>query len=420
MHGSDCTCEHNYEAIKTDCSFTGDAPPSGRCLDFGTCAAGRTSTINGVTTTILKFADFMRDCRDKLFFGDGVTPDARLPALEEFGLTCAATFTCTNGDRTMLSNKCDGVKHCTDGSDEGFQMCGSEYVFGNTGRAFRCINGNEVEAALECNGVCNCGNRATGMCEDEHPVRGDTTCAAQECARRTTSLLATCGGTWPASMLPTGEQKARCGLMCAPLLVELFADAACTAHLPSGFTAAQAADASRVCQFVMSNHVQPSFLCRDSAGLTVPIGQAQVCDTVNDCGSNDDEDGHTPTCPYLVATVNDCTGVARDPALLSNGVCDTIGGVQIFNCNTLGAGLDYDAGACSVVVSVESQVGMTGSVSAAAFIAAVAAANAAAGVTEESVQINSLSQVVSATAGLPVTVRTHAIPHHNLTFGGNL
>jgi hypothetical protein len=264
--GGDCTCEHNYEAIKTDCSFTGDTPPTGRCLDFGTCAAGRTSTTNGVTTTIPTFASFMRDCRDELFY-----QDARLPALEDFALTCAATFTCTSGERTMLSNKCDGVKHCVDGSDEGFQMCGSEYVFGNTGRAFRCINGNEVEAALECNGVCNCWNRQTGMCEDEHPVRGDTTCAAQECARRATSILATCGGTWPASMLATGEQKARCGVMCAPLLVELLADAACTSHRPTGLTAAKAADASRVCQFVLTNHVQPSFLCRDSAGLTVPL-----------------------------------------------------------------------------------------------------------------------------------------------------
>jgi hypothetical protein len=409
--GGDCQCLRDYNNIKNDCSFPtvgtgasavrGDAPPSGRCVDYGTCASGRTFTTNGVTTVVPGFSDFTNDCWTMH------TP-AVYRALTEFSFTCSPTFTCSNGDRILETNKCNGWKDCADGSDEGFTMCADQYQFGVVDRSFRCIDGSLKDQALECNGVCNCGNSAHGMCEDEHPIRGDTTCAAQECARRHASVLEVCADAWPASMNAEGVQKATCSPMCAPLVVALFTDASCTSHLPTGVTAAGAADAVRLCQHVIDNRAQPAFLCRDSSQTTVPIGRSQICDEVNDCGGAEDEAGHTPKCPYIIEaeaaaagvtpTINDCAGNPQDPALLRNDVCDEIDGVQIFNCDGLGSGLDFDAGACNVEVTAEASMEVSGDVDCSQFTAAVASASPL--VNADSVSCTAYTQTVEASIEL--------------------
>lgn len=386
--GGDCKCLRDYNLIKDDCSFPmigtgatavrGDTPPAGRCLDYGTCAQGREFTVNGQRTTVPNFADFTNDC----WYIH--TPEV-YRALTEFSFSCAATFTCSNGDRILESNKCNGWKDCSDGSDEGFTMCDDRYQFGIVSRSFRCIDGTLLDEQLECNGMCNCGNVEHGMCEDEHPIRGDTTCAAQECARRHTDVLDACAGSWPASINADGVQKATCGTMCAPKVVALFSDATCASHLPTGVTTTGAADAVRLCQHVIDHRAQPAFLCRDNQQTTVPIGLPQICDEVDDCGGAEDEASHTPKCPYIVqaeaeaagvaAQINDCAGNPRDPALLQNGVCDQIDGVEIFNCDGLGSGLDFDAGDCQVTVQVESAAAIAGAVAPTSFIAALAGAS---------------------------------------------
>ena len=367
--GGDCSCWHDYDAVKSACSFTGDTPPSGRCVDFGTCASGSTTTTAGVTTTVPGFAAFYDTCFTMF---DAAT----YASLGEFAFTCAPTFTCRDGSQILLENQCNGWKDCSDGSDEGFAQCGSDYQYGSMGGSFRCIDGTMIDAASECNGVCNCGNSVTGMCEDEHPIRGDTTCAASECARRSAAVLEMCGGVWPASWA-SGVQKATCGSMCAPLLTELYADPSCSAHRPTGLDG----DANRLCEYVEEHHHQPVTICRNASGITIPISPSQVCDQVSDCETDIDEGGRTPTCPYLLPTVTDCNGVPRDPSMLDNGICDKIdpttgaadpvNGEEVFNC----AALDFDNGACRVEVTIEAVQSIGGSVSTADFIAALADAN---------------------------------------------
>eukprot|EP01043_Picozoa_sp_COSAG02_P039045 COSAG02_NODE_3055_length_7457_cov_4.988312_2_plen_249_part_00 len=95
--GGDCQCLRDWNNIKSDCSFPmvgtgpsavrGDAPPTGRCVDFGTCAEGRAFVANGVTTTVPGFADFSNDCWHMF------TPEV-YRALTEFSFTCAPTFSC--------------------------------------------------------------------------------------------------------------------------------------------------------------------------------------------------------------------------------------------------------------------------------------------------------------------------------------
>ena len=178
-----------------------------------------------------------------------------------------------------------------------------------------------------------------------------------------------------------GEVKATCSTMCAPLVVDLFTDATCESHLPDGMTAEGAADAVRLCQHVIDHRAQPVLLCSDGT-QTVPIGSSQICDQIPDCAGAEDEASHIPKCPYILqaeaeaagvaATINDCAGNPQDPALLQDGICNEVDGVQIFNCAGLGTGLDFDAGACYQEVVVASSATVPAGVGPSGFINALA------------------------------------------------
>ena len=74
----------------------------------------------------------------------------------------------------------------------------------------------------------------------------------------------------------------------------------------------------------------------------------------------------------VAATINDCAGNPQDPALLQDGICNEVDGVQIFNCAGLGTGLDFDAGACYQEVVVASSATVPAGVGPSGFINALA------------------------------------------------
>ncbi|XP_034487199.1 modular serine protease-like [Drosophila innubila] len=63
-------------------------------------------------------------------------------------------FRCLDGNCIKKELKCDGVKHCVDGSDETFKACYRTTCDEKT--QFRCSYGACVSADLQCNNIANC------------------------------------------------------------------------------------------------------------------------------------------------------------------------------------------------------------------------------------------------------------------------
>ncbi len=84
-----------------------------------------------------------------------------------------ATFTCFNGECIQIVQMCDGVSHCSDGSDEADE-CQNKDKHPDRGpchnNAFDCGHGQCISMSFVCDHVQHChnGRDETFCCKNTH------------------------------------------------------------------------------------------------------------------------------------------------------------------------------------------------------------------------------------------------------------